>query len=188
MPEFQEVEYKYLVDETFDMGTLDRTLKSLKPTEIYQVQVTDTYFYFSDRPNFVYRHRSDDRSQDFCVKSLEKDPVVRTEINMNMTIDRGTQLPSVVALLQTFGSFQQGSLDKDVSVYIFEDCEVVYYEASTDKKRLCCIELEAVGAESLQDAFNVLNTYVGKLNLSGLSREQQSLFEMLIKPQLLESV
>lgn len=188
MPQFQEVEYKYLVDETFDRKSLDLALKSLKPTEVYQVQVTDTYFYFPDRPNFVYRHRSDDRSQDFCVKSLEKDPVVRTEINMKMTIDKGSQLSSVVALLQTLGPFQQGSLDKDVSVYIFEDCEVVYYEASTDKRRLCCVELEAVGAESLQDAFNVLNSYVDKLNLSGLSREQQSLFEMLIKPQLVEQV
>ena len=38
----------------------------------------------------------------------------------------------------------QGTLSKDICVFYYPDCEVVYYDARTAQRRLCCVEFEAL--------------------------------------------
>lgn len=181
---FKEVEYKFIVSDEFDLQAFEEGVKSLNPHDCYTVDVTDTYYYFPSRSNVVFRHRWDDRAQDFSVKSLESSNLVRTEINLKLEMEAGDQSKSVAAFLSSFGSYKQGSLRKHVQVYLFDDCEIVYYRAEYKSAVVRCVEIEARHTKDINFAIKTIDKYAHQLGLSVHDRGELSLFEMLIKPSL----
>ena len=51
----------------------------------------------------------------------------------------------------------QGGLTKELHVFNFSDCELVYYTASTDDKSVTCVEFEALATEDIPAALATLS-------------------------------
>jgi hypothetical protein len=126
----------------------------------------------------VYRHRRDREIQQLTVKSLGKDARERTEINLHFLNDEN-QFDAVERFMETLGDFRKLSIRKSIQVIDFPDCECVYYEASNGTKTVRCFEFEALGAENLNQALNIISRYESLAGFSPSSRCHQSLFELL---------
>ena len=181
--EHQEIEHKFLVAEDFDRATFRRTLEAMGPGRRVALVVRDTYFLLDgDRP-LVYRHRYDEELQELTVKSLGNDAAVRLEVNLDLGHHRGDQLATTRAFLEAHGIAWQDTVHKDIEVFHFDDCEVVYYRAWTAERTLYCVEFEAVHKPSLDEAFAVLDRYQRATGFESLAREPRSL-PQLIFPQV----
>ena len=75
----------------------------------------------------------------------------------------------------------QGGLNKDLQVFNFADCEVVYYEARTAEKTVTCVEFEALLADSVEAALATLASYEQRLGFGNRQRSRRSLFELLFR-------
>jgi hypothetical protein len=96
----------------------------------------------------------------------------------------GSQLAAVTAFLQPLEIVWQGSLGKDICVFYYPDCEVVYYDARAAERRVCCVEFEALGSSSLEAARATLAAYEQRLGLGQARRVQESLFDLLLLPAM----
>lgn len=177
---FKEIEHKFVVEKGFDRKEFFKALEVLSPTRTSEVQVEDTYFVLKDNFSYVFRHRFDAEIQQLTVKSVEPTSEVRTEINLNLTLAPGNQLSHARAFLETFGVSWSQSLHKDVAVAYFPDCEIVHYRARCGRREVECVEFEAIGADSLAAARNVLESYESKLGFTNRPRETKTLFELLL--------
>lgn len=184
-PDYREIEHKFIVGTEFDLGEFRRRARELRPERTTELHVVDTYFVTALGPGVVFRHRYDAERQELTVKSRGPgDTEVRREVNLRLDQASGSQLAAVTAFLQPLGIVWQGSLGKDICVFYYPDCEVVYYDARTAERRVCCVEFEAVGSTSLEAARATLLAYEQRLGLGQASRVQQSLFDLLLRPAM----
>lgn len=175
---FKEFEHKYLLTGTESVESIFEALRSVSGGKEKSLDVTDTYFYQGDSPKFVYRHRRDREIQQLSVKSLSKDARERTEINLHF-LNEEDQFEAVVRFMETLGEFRKLSIRKSIQVIDFPDCECVYYEASNGTKTVRCFEFEALGAENLEQALEIISNYETLAGFSPDIRCHQSLFELL---------
>ncbi|MCX6127576.1 MAG: CYTH domain-containing protein [Proteobacteria bacterium] len=181
---FLEIEHKFLVDKSFDPEPFLGTLRKLLPEKMVEADVQDTYFLLEHAPQLIYRHRLDHQLQELTVKSLVADPEVRLEVNLNLSLSLGNQLEFVQAFLAPLGILWQGSLHKLVKVFYFPNAEIVFYEADFEGKTVRCIEIEARGSKSIQEAQSALKDWEKLLGLDQYSRSPASLLELLVVPTL----
>ena len=145
-------------------------------------------FLFHDRFDLHRRafHRLHDRCdeeiQQLSLKSVSKDPAVRTEVNLNLS--GGNQISSVRGFLSAGDILFEGSIRKSVFVYDFNDAEVVYYKAQHDDHRVSCIEIEAKQATSVEAAKAIINSYEHEIGLDTSRREKSTLFDLLLRKHL----
>jgi adenylate cyclase class IV len=179
--QFTEIEHKFVVDEHFSVPRFREALAALNPVRTSSVRVRDRYFLTEggrDR-HYVIRHRFDEELHHLTVKSLGADTEVRVEVNLDLGHHAGDQAAQVDAFLDQLGVAWRGTLHKDVDVWHFPDCEIVYYEASSDCQSVRCVEFEALQKASLADARVTLEAYERATGFDGAVRSSRSLLEIL---------
>ncbi len=177
--EFIEVEQKFVVDESFDPQAFGRRLTALGPERTTTQRVRDVYYLMAGEPEYVYRHRFDRELQHLSVKSLGGDTQVRLEVNLDLGQHKGDQKDAVERFLGVREIAWTGTLVKDIEVYYFVDCEVVYYEARAGERSLRCVEFEAVSQKSLDDAMRVIRGYREETGFGDATREKRPLVELM---------
>lgn len=184
-PQYREIEHKFIVGPQFDLAEFRRRAQALCPQRTTELHVEDTYFVTGLGPGVVFRHRYDAERQELTVKSRGPgDTEVRREVNLRLDQARGSQLAAVAAFLEPLAIRWQGTLGKDICVFYYPDCEVVYYDARTAKRRICCVEFEAVGSANLDAARATLASYEKQLGLGAAPRAWESLFDLLLLPEM----
>ncbi len=176
---FKEIEHKFVVGDDFDLEEFRATMRGLGPERTTTLAVRDVYYWSEGRPRIVFRHRFDDELQHLSIKSLDDDPEVRVEINLDLGQHRGDQQPAVEAFLETLDLAWRGEIDKQIEVYYFPDCEVVYYRGASESESVACVEFEARRHDSIDDALAVLARYERRIGFEGRRREARPLVAML---------
>lgn len=176
---FKEIEHKFIVGEAFDLDSFRQVLQALEPVETTSQSVRDVYYLTRHQPGYIYRHRHDRELQHLTVKSLEADAEVRLEVNLDLGQHRGDQQEVVEAFLDTLGVVWRGVVKKEIEVYYFADCEIVYYAATAGSRTVHCVELEAIQKTSLEAALAVLDRYEQRIGFAARERTTQTLVELL---------
>ena len=180
---FLEIEHKFVVDAAFDREALFAACRTLGPKREKALTVTDTYYVPAGQANRIYRHRIDAEIQQLTLKSRGGDNEVRTEINLDLGVAR-SQADAVEAWMGVIGALPGFGIVKDIRVFDFPDCEVVYYEAMHKVKRVCCVEFEAKYAASEEEGLAILQRYERQLEFDANRREKVNLFDLLVTAQL----
>ena len=185
--QFKEIEHKYIVDEHFDLLRFRQAVEALDPIRTSTIGVEDRYFLTEGgrARRFLMRHRYDAELHHLTIKSLEVDTEVRVEVNLDLGHQAGQQASQVDAFMNLLGVVWSGSLHKDLEVWYFPDCEIVYYQASTASRSVRCIEFEARRGGSLEEALATVERFERATGFSGASRSQLSLPQILF-PELAE--
>jgi hypothetical protein len=176
--EFKEFEVKYLLDDSFDTQYFFQTLLAMGTPVEKHLDVTDTYYRFADRPDYICRHRHDLEIQQLTVKSYGGDTRERVEVNLSLT-NQESQAEAIATFLSTFGRPEVFGIRKRVDIFDFPDCEVVHYVAESAGRRVRCVEFEAVGVETWAQAAAVIDRYAGATGFAGLERCEIALFDLL---------
>jgi hypothetical protein len=178
---FKEVEHKYIVGEQFDIQRFRDVVGALGPTRTVSIRVRDRYYLTEAgcARRFVIRHRYDAELHHLTVKTLEPDTEVRVEVNLDLGHHAGDQQAQVDAFLAQLGVTWRGTLHKNLEVWDFPDCEVVYYHASTDRRSVHCVEFEATRKGSLPAALAIVEKYEHATGFDRALRSRQSLLEIL---------
>ncbi len=179
---FKEVEHKFVVGADgghFDLEVFRSRLDALKPARHVTLRVRDRYFITETgrARGFVVRHRFDRELHQLTLKAVVEDAEVREEINLDLAA--GDQQAQVDAFVGALGVVWEDSLWKDLEVWHFEDCEVVYYTASAEGRSVRCVEFEAIHKDSLEDALAVLSRYESNAGFGAAKRTPASLLELL---------
>ena len=178
---FTEIEHKFLVDEQFDLARFRNILADLGPTKTASLRVRDRY-YLTDggrSGGYLIRHRFDHELHHLSLKTLEPDPEVRSEINLDLGHHAGDQQAAVEAFLNRLGTLWCGTLHKDLNVWSYPDMEVVHYRAETDDRTVRCVEFEATRKPSVEEALAVVERYEHATGFSGRERSRLSLPQIL---------
>ncbi len=185
--QFKEIEHKYIVDEHFDLPRFRQAVEALDPISACTIGVEDRYFLTEGgrARRFLMRHRYDAELHHLTIKSLESDTEVRVEVNLDLGHQAGQQASQVDAFMNLLGVVWSGTLHKDLEVWYFPDCEVVYYQASTPSRSVRCVEFEARRKDSLEEALATVERFERATGFSGASRSQLSLPQILF-PELAE--
>lgn len=178
---FKEVEHKFIVDEHFDLPRFRQALTALGPTRTGIVSVQDRYFLTDGgrARRFLVRHRFDAELHHLTIKGLESDPEVRDEVNLDLGHQAGAQAAQVDAFMDRLGVIWRGTLHKELEVWYFPDCEVVYYRAATPSRSVRCVEFEAKGTDSLEAALATVERFERATGVDGASRSRLSLPQIL---------
>ena len=178
---FTEIEHKFLVNDGFDLDGFDVALDALGPTRRTRLQVRDRYFMTEDGASrrYILRHRFDSKINQLTIKALEADPEVRAEISLDLGHHAGSQDAAVDAFVARQGVTWSGSLEKDLTVWYFPDCEVVHYIASTDGRTVRIVEFEATVKKSVEDALLILTRYERATGFDTLTRSMRPLVDLL---------
>lgn len=184
---FDEIEQKFLVDKAFDLEGFRRALLALGPEKRTTLEVRDTYYLLEGDRQLVYRHRYDEELQELTVKSLGDDAQVRLEVNLDLGHHRGDQQDTVAAFLAARGIAWQATVYKDIDVFHFPDCEVVYYRARGDRRTLHCVEFEAIHKPTIDEALAILDRYRAEIGFTDAIREPRSLPQLMF-PEVFEGV
>jgi len=179
--QFKEIEHKYIVDEQFDLLRFRQAVEDLGPTRTSTIGVEDRYFLTEGgrARRFLMRHRYDAELHHLTIKSLESDTEVRVEVNLDLGHQAGQQASQVDAFMNLLGVVWSGSLRKELEVWYFPDCEVVYYQASTASRSVSCVEFEARGKDSLEEALATVERFERVTGFSGAARSRLSLPQIL---------
>lgn len=175
---FKEFEHKYLLETGADTDSIFADLRKAGDGKEKQLVVTDIYYRDSSLPGYIYRHRKDEEIQQLTVKSYGGDTRERTEVNLHLKNDRD-QFDAVEAFLKTLGEFERFEIHKKIRVIDFQDCECVYYEASSGTKIVHCFEFEALGTNNLEDAMEIIAKYESAAGFDPAQRCELSLFDLL---------
>ena len=73
----------------------------------------------------------------------------------------------------------RGRALQDLEVWDFPDCEVVYYQASTDGHSVRCVEFEATRKESLAGALAIVERYERATGFDRADRTRRPLIEIM---------
>lgn len=177
---FKEIEHKFIVPNGFDRRRFFEAIEVIKPLKTTTVQVEDTYYVLKDRPLHVFRHRFDRELQQLTVKSVEKSPIVRTEINLELVNCAVSQGRGVAAFFEVLGLAWSHKLEKDTAVAYFPDCEIVHYRARCGDRAIECVEFEALGVNDVKEALPILMRYETALGFGKATPESKTLFELLL--------
>ena len=183
--QFKEIEHKYILDEHFDLLRFRQAVAALGPIRTSTIGVEDRYFLTEGgrARRFLMRHRYDAELHHLTIKSLEADTQVRVEVNLDLGHHAGQQAPQVDAFMNLLGVVWSGTLRKELEVWYFPDCEVVYYQASTASRSVRCVEFEARRKDSLQEALATVERFEHATGFSGAARSRLSLPQILF-PEL----
>ena len=186
---FKEIEHKFVLDAAFDLQRFREALTTLGPVRTGAFHAHDCYYLIDGgiERRFVIRHRFDAELHHLTIKSIETDTEVRDEINLDLGHHAGDQAALVDAFMTRMGVQWSGTLHKDVEVWYFPDCEVVYYVASTDSRTVRCVEFEATRRDSLADALEIVEKFERATGCDGLIRSRLSLPQLLF-PELSEKL
>ena len=176
--EFKEFEVKYLLDDSFDAEQFFITLRNLGSPIEKHLDVTDTYFTFAGRPDFIYRHRHDEEIQQLTVKSYGGDTRNRVEVNLALK-NPASQKDAILTFLRSFGEPQEFGIAKRVDIFDFPDCEIVHYLARSGDKTARCVEFEAVGVDTWEEAQSVIERYAEATGFQKRERCEIALFDLL---------
>ena len=187
--QFKEIEHKYIVDEQFDLLRFRQAVEALGPTRTSTIGVEDRYFLTEGgrARRFLMRHRYDAELHHLTIKSLAADTEVRLEVNLDLGHQAGQQTSQVDAFINLLGVVWSGSLRKELEVWYFPDCEVVYYQASTASRSVRCVEFEARRKDSLEEALATVERFERATGFSGAARSRLSLPQILF-PDLDEAL
>ena len=185
--QFKEIEHKYIVDEHFDLLRFRQAVEALGPIRTGTIGVEDRYFLTEGgrARRFLMRHRYDAELHHLTIKSLEADTEVRVEVNLDLGHQAGQQASQVDAFMNLLGVVWSGTLHKELEVWYFPDCEVVYYQASTASRSVRCVEFEARRKDSLEEALATVERFERATGFSGAARSRLSLPQILF-PELAE--
>jgi len=178
---FKEIEHKYIVDEGFDVQRFRDRVAMLGPTRTGSIRVRDRYYLTEAgrARRFVIRHRYDAELHHLTVKTVGTDTEVRVEVNLDLGHHAGDQQAQVEAFMAQLGVAWSGTLHKDLEVWDFPDCEVVYYHASTADRSVRCIEFEATRKGSLTGALATVEKYERATGFDGAHRSRRPLLAIL---------
>ena len=178
---FTEIEHKFVVDEGFDLDGFGLALEALGPTRRTRLQVRDRYFMTEDGRSrrYILRHRFDDEINQLTMKALEADPEVRAEISLDLGHHAGSQDAAVDAFVARQGIVWSGTLEKDLTVWYFPDCEVVHYVASSETRAVRVVEFEATLKTSVPDALLILDRYERATGFHASTRSRQSIVQLV---------
>jgi len=178
---FKEIEHKFVVGEGFDLEGFARTIEDLGPTRRTALVVRDRYFLTDSGQarRFILRHRFDSELNQLTIKSVEGDPEVRDEISLNLGHHAGAQDAEVDAFIARQGVVWSGTLEKDLRVWYFPDCEVVHYLARTDSREVRVVEFEATAKVSIPQALAILERYERATGFDRSTRSMDSLVNLL---------
>jgi len=178
---FTEIEHKFVVDERFDLARFRAQMEALGPTRTVTLRVRDRYFLTDHgRGNrYVIRHRYDEELQHLTIKALETDPEIRSEINLDLGQHAGNQAATVDAFVERLGATWSGDVTKDIEVWHFPTCEVVYYTAFARNRMVRCVEFEAIHQPSVDDALAVLDGFERVTGFDEAERSRSSLIHLL---------
>ncbi|MDP2055498.1 MAG: hypothetical protein Q8L75_17800 [Acidobacteriota bacterium] len=178
---FKEIEHKFIVSDQFDLARFRQAVTALGPARTSTVSVQDRYFLTEggSARRFLVRHRYDAELHHLTIKSLEADNEVRIEVNLDLGHHAGPQAAQVDAFMGHLGVIWRGELHKQLEVWYFPDCEVVYYEAATSSRAVRCVEFEATRKDSLPEALATVARYERATGFDGASRTRESLPQIL---------
>ena len=186
---FQEIEHKFVVGDDFDLPAFRARMRDLDPEKTTALTVRDVYYWSERHPKVVFRHRFDRELQHLSVKSLAPDPEVRLEVNLDLGQHRGDQQPAVEAFLDALEVDWRGEIEKQIEVFYFPDCEIVYYRGASEHASVACVEFEARPPQdldppvrdsgSIDDAREVLSRYERLAGFEGRRRTANTLVELL---------
>ena len=184
---FTEIEHKYIVDERFDVQRFRDVVSMLRPTRTASIRVRDRYYLTETGRSrrFVIRHRYDAELHHLTIKTLDADTEVRVEVNLDLGHHAGDQQAQVEAFLNQLGVAWSGTLHKDLEVWDFPDCEVVYYRAATDRRSVRCVEFEATRKDSLTAALATVEHYERATGFDRAHRSRRPLLEIMF-PEVTE--
>ena len=182
---FKEIEHKFIVDEQFDLENFKRQLAAIGPAETNAITVRDRFFLTEGglARRILFRHRFDAELHQLTVKSIENDPEVRVEVNIDLGHHQGSQDAQVDAFIDQLGVVWRGTLHKALEVWYFPGCEIVYYEAFTETRTMRCVEFEATQKGSLDEALTIVARYERATGFDGATRSLLSLPQLLF-PEL----
>jgi len=177
---FKEIEYKYwaggLSKESFlkRIETIATNVSNdLEMPEVVYVVSCDDYYNRTngDHKDFV-RFRKGGGGYELTLKRKERENVVRTEINLDVT---GNEDSAIVEFLILSGYEKSFQVYKEAWIWNFPDCDLSYYTLSDGRS---VIELEAVEYSSVRDGVKVINKWEKLLKLTSLEKESASLYEI----------
>lgn len=176
---FKEIEHKFIVPSTYDVEALTSRVEAMGPSRRVDLRVRDRYFITEAGRawGFILRHRHDRELHELTLKSVTRDAEVRDEINLKLRpVDQDA---TVDAFVRAQRPIWQGVLWKDIRVWHFPECEVVYYRASTDGRSIDCVEFEAVHQTTLDAALAVMARFEDAAGFGGEARTPASLVELM---------
>lgn len=178
---FKEIEHKFLVGDGFDLAAFGRTLDAMGPTYTSHVQVEDRYFITESgvERGFIVRHRFDHELHHLTVKTMNPDTEVRHEVNLDLGHHAGSQQAQVDAFVAQFGLRWSGTIHKDLHVWLFDDCEVVHYTASSPDRTVHCVEFEATDKQSIEAALAIVARYERATGFDARDRTPLPLLQLL---------
>ena len=173
-----------MVSENFDHKLFLQKVNSLGPRQSFDVEVMDTYFILPKFKHCVFRHRKDRFIEQLTVKSRDGGNEIRTEINLDLlkTLDQTKNIRAFLKFIDP--EVKSLSINKKVEVREFADCEIVFYQASNHAKKFSCVEFEAIGYDTAEEALEILKKYEKVTGFSEFAKCNESLFEMLVEPFL----
>ena len=182
---FKEVEHKFVVDDQFDLPHFRDAVAKLGPTRTSTVSVLDRYFLTEagGARRFLLRHRYDAELHHLTLKTIGSDTEVRVEVNLDLGHHAGPQSAQVDAFMEQLGVTWRGTLIKELEVWYFPDCEVVYYQASTATRAVRCVEFEATRKNSLEEMLATIDRFERATGFADAVRSQRSLPQILF-PEL----
>ena len=186
---FKEIEHKFVVDDAFDLPRFRQAVAALGPTRTSTVNVRDRYFLTDGgrARRYLIRHRYDAELHHLTIKTLGTDTEVRDEVNLDLGHHAGPQSAQVDAFLDQLGVTWRGTLNKELEVWYFPDCEVVYYQASTSSRSVRCVEFEATRKDSLEEALATVERFERATGFADAVRSKRSLPQILF-PELDETL
>ncbi|MGE0171507.1 MAG: CYTH domain-containing protein [Oligoflexales bacterium] len=159
---------------------LIRQIEDMAPLEYYSVQTQDTYFKTKHSPGYIYRLREDERLCQLTVKSTKFVNAARYEVNLDVSSKNAPVVKAVAAFLKPLEIMWEGKIRKKVAVFLFRDCEIVYYIAKYGRKAVCCLEIEATKYKNLREATKIIAKYCDILGLAKSAAVTKSLFDILV--------
>jgi len=184
---FKEIEHKFVVSDDFDVQSFRDALEALGPTRTNAVRVRDRYYLTAGgiERKFIIRHRFDSDLHHLTLKSVGRDTEVRDEVNLDLGQHAGDQKERVDAFVAWLDVRWTGTVEKEIEVWYFPDCEVVHYVASAEGRSIRCVEFEATRKDSLEGALATVERFERATGFQGQARAELSLPQLLF-PELVE--
>ena len=132
--DYKEIEYKYWAEE-LTKENFGRRIEAvvankrgiLMPEAMYVVSCDDYYNYQNSDNNDFVRFRKGGGGYELTLKRKEKENVVRTEINLDVS---GNEDSAIVEFLTLSGYAKSFQVYKEAWIWHFNDCVVSYYTLS----------------------------------------------------------
>ena len=177
--DYKEIEYKYWAEE-LTKENFGRRIEAvvankrgiLMPEAVYVVSCDDYYNYQNSDNNDFVRFRKGGGGYELTLKRKEKENVVRTEINLDVS---GNEDSAIVEFLTLSGYEKSFQVYKEAWIWHFNDCVVSYYTLSDGRS---VVELEAINYNSINEGIRIINKWERELCIRDLTKEKRSLYEI----------